>query len=139
MVAPNPVFKKHLQQTWKGQAETFKRYRRLGNVFPEDLPPNQCDRIHAQILRVCEKRYGTDFWPDFFKEICKEKVRLANAAQLGDRDLIRNKRYQITIECFDRLPRIEFKNMLDKYQISLTTDVKSLHPEEPGWNRKFVP
>ena len=29
--------------------------------------------------------------------------------------------------------------MLNDNQISLTTAVKSLHPTEPGWNRRFMP
>ncbi len=135
----NPIFRKSLQSTWKSQAETFKRYRQSGYIFPKDLPPNKCDRIHAYLLRICEKKYGLKFWPDFFSEIRKERVGLKEALELSDGDLIRNRRYQITIECFDRLEGLKFKDILKKSRISLTTDVKALHPEETGWNRKLVP
>jgi len=60
------------------------------------------------------------------------------AVKAGDADDIRNERYQITIDCFERLKGLNFKKMLQKYKISLTTDVKSLHPTESEWNRKFI-
>ena len=69
------------------------------------------------------------FWRDFFRETKKERARL----RTGDRD----ERYRITIECFDRLPGVDFEKMLQASGISLTTDVKSLNPTKPGWNRKL--
>lgn len=137
-VAANPVLKRNLDETRKQQADTFKRYQQSGYVFPGNIPANLCDRIHAYVLWQCEQKYGPNFWPDFFKEINKEYEPLAAAVSLGEGDKIRNKRYQITIECFDRLKGLNFKEMLRRNQISLTADVKSLHPTDTGWNRKFI-
>ena len=123
----------------KVQIDTFKRYKANGFVFPDDIPANLCDRIHAYILWRCEGKYGPKFWPDFFKQINAEYDKLSAAVALSNGDKIRNERYRITIECFDRLEGVNFKQMLKEYHISLTTDVKSLHPTESGWNRKFYP
>ncbi len=137
-IAQNPIHSNLVKTTRQGQQQTFKQYYDSGYVFPKNLPANQCDRIHAYILWLCESKYGPNFWPDFFKEIHKERVELLSAESLGDNDKIRNKKYQITIDCFDRLPGLEFKQVLNKFQISLTTDVKSLHPTDPGWDRKLI-
>ncbi|MFH1615158.1 MAG: hypothetical protein ABIG61_08765 [Planctomycetota bacterium] len=137
-VAGNPVRIQEVNATRAGQKETFTRYCRAGYVFPEDLPANQCDRIHAWLLYICEKRYGITFWEDFFAQIRREHSNLLSAASLGRAEEIRNRRYQITIDCFDRLPEVNFKKLLEKYQISLTIDVKSLNPMEPSWDRKFI-
>ncbi|GMV93780.1 MAG: hypothetical protein AMXMBFR82_35580 [Candidatus Hydrogenedentota bacterium] len=136
-VASNPVFVQHWTETYQGQASTYQRYVAAGFVLPSDVPANQVDRIHAYILSECERQYGASFWRDAFAEIRKEAQALRDAANAGEDDAIRNKRYQITIECLDRLPGIEFKQMLQNSGISLTTDVKSLHPTEPGWNRRL--
>ena len=90
------------------------------------------------MLWICKRKYGLKFWPDFFKEIRKERENLLAASRLGDTDKIRNRKYQITIECFEKLKGLNFKAMLEKFQISLTVDVKALHPTKPGWDRKFV-
>lgn len=135
-VAGNPILAKAVEATRKGQQETFRRYRAAGNVFPSDLPPNQVDRIHAWILYQCEKAYGPGFWPDFFTEIRKDRERLLDPGVSGDTEE-RNARYRITIDCFDRLKGVSFKKMLSEAGISLTTDVNSLEPEKPGWNRKL--
>jgi hypothetical protein len=137
-VAGNPIHRKQITDTRKEQAETFRRYKQAGFLFPADLAPNLCDRIHAYILWTCEQKYGPAFWPDFFREIRGQDKSLIAAVELGDADKIRNKRYQITIECFDRLKGLDFKKMLQDLRISFTTDVKSLHPTEPGWNQKFI-
>ena len=137
-IARNPIYVRNVQNTRRTQAETFKRYRQLGYVFPEDIAPNLCDRIHAHLLWICERKYGSKFWPDFFKEIKKDRENLLAAAKLGNADKIRNRKYQITIECFDRLDGLNFKEMLNKFRISLTTDIKALHPTKPGWDRKFI-
>ncbi len=137
-VASNPIHKRHVLETREIQMHTFKRYQQLGYVFPKDIAANLCDRIHAHILWRCEQKYGPDFWQDFFQEIHKEHARLKPSVSKGG-DQARNQRYQITVECFDRLQELNFKDMLEKFQISLTTDVKSLHPMEPRWNRKFIP
>jgi hypothetical protein len=62
---------------------------------------------------------------------------LEAAAGLGDSDRVRNTRYQITIECFERLHGLNFKEKLRNSGISLRTDVRSLKPEAPGWNRRL--
>ena len=130
-VAANPVVVQAVQRTHQGQADTYKRYREQRFTFPSDLTPNQVDRIHAYILWECEQQYGPNFWKDFFQEVQKEKQALLDA------DDDRDRRYQITVECFNRLSGINFKQRLIDNQISLTRDIKSLKPEEPGWNRKL--
>ncbi len=137
-VASNPIFLRNLKDTRKNQRITFNNYKKGGYIFPEDVPANKCDRIHAYLLWRCERKYGRNFWPDFFKEIRKEYANLRDAVKLGNRDKIRNKRYQIVVDCFDRLEGLDFKTMLKIAKISLTTDVKALHPKEPRWDRRFI-
>ena len=137
MIADNPIFQRALRDTRRGQAETYRRYRAAKNTFPADLPPNQCDRIHAYLLHQCERKYGSRFWPNFFKATRARQKDLAATAAIGDSDERRNARYQITIECFEQLEGVDFKGLLRESGISLTTDVKSLYPEKPGWNRKL--
>lgn len=137
-VAGNPVFAAHLRATREAQKRTFTEYVSNGYVVPSELPPNLCDRIHAWILYQSASRYGPRFWHDFFREVRSQKEALAAAAGLGDGDKIRNARYQITIACFDRLPGLDFKSTLRANGISLTTDVKSLRPEAPGWDRRLT-
>ena len=137
-VAGDPILTRQINQTRAEQKETFQRYIKSGYTFPKDLPGNLCDRIHAHLLWVCEQRYGPDFWRDFFKQVLEERENLKASVELKDPDKIRNKKYQITIECFDRLKKTGFKSLLEKNQISLTTDIKSLHPADPNWDRKFL-
>lgn len=136
-VASNPIFVQDWTATYQNQADTYQRYVAAGYVLPADVPPNLVDRIHAYILAECERQYGPSFWKDCFAEIRKEASALRDAIQLGDGDPVRNERYRITIGCIDRLPGLDFKQMLQNSGISLTTDVKSLHPTEPGWNRRL--
>ena len=130
-VAANPVVAHAVQVTRQGQTETFQRYREQGCTFPSDIEPNQVDRIHACILWECEQQYGPDFWKDFFKEARKAQGDFLRAS--GDRD----RRYQVTVECFNRLSGLNFKQRLTDNQISLTRDIKSLKPTEPGWNHRL--
>lgn len=129
-VAGNPVLRAKLERTRRDQAETFRRYMSAGGVFPADLPPNQVDRIHGCILWECEREYGPSFWADVFTELRAEHGRLFIA---GGRDA----RYRITIECFDRLAGLDFIGKLQRAKISVVTDVKSLNPTQPGWNRRL--
>jgi hypothetical protein len=137
-IAGNPILNTSLKATREEQKKTFDRYMKNGCVFPKDLPANLCDRIHAWILHQAETKYGPRFWPDFFREIRKENQSLSDAIKLKGDDNIRNARYRITIACFDRLPGLNFQKMLKDSGISLTTDVKSLHPEAPAWNRRLT-
>ena len=137
-VAGNPILTADLRATRAGQERTFTQYVKAGRVFPKDLPANQCDRVHAWILRQCALKYGPCFWNDFFREVRSQKLALTDAVRLGDGDKIRNARYQITVACFDRLPGLGFRKTLKDNGISITTDVKSLHPEAPGWNRRLA-
>lgn len=137
-VAPNPIFAKQVSDTRQGQSQTLARYRAAGYVFPKDLEANQCDRIHAYLLYLCEQRYGPKFWPDFFAEVLKDQEKLNNAVNLPEAQ-IRDERYRITVDCFDRLPKLNFKKMLESNHISTTVDVKSLHPTEPAWDRRLEP
>jgi len=137
LVASNPIHTQHVADTRRAQAETFQRYRDLGDVFPPDVPANLVDRIHAHLLWQCEQQYGPSFWPDFFREVRSQSTRLRDAVHLGGGNAIRDERYRITIECFDRLAGLDFKGMLQENGISLTTDIKSLAPTEAGWDRKL--
>ncbi len=136
-VAGNPIHQKSLVNARKKQAETFAEYKRLNNTFPKDIPPNLCDRIHAHLLHECEKQYGRRFWPNFFKEIRNSRDQLLAASRSKHAVERRDARYRITVDCFDRLMKGQFKKMLQEHGISLTTDVKSLQPKRPGWNRKL--
>jgi len=138
-VADNPILRKQIRETRAGQQRSYSRYVQNGLVLPADIPANQCDRIHAWILWQCERAYGPTFWKDFFREIRKEAQPLKDAVHQGDGDRIRNARYKITVDCFDRLSKnLVFKERLKKAGISTTVDVKSLHPEKPGWNRRLT-
>ena len=137
-VSANPIFAREVQDTRKRQAETFQRYKLAGGRFPEDIENNLVDRIHAHVLWQCEQEYGPNFWTDFFRQVNSVQDALKGAVQLGDGDAIRNARYQITLDCFDRLPGLRFKERLQQAYISLEKDVKSLHPTEPGWNRRLT-
>ena len=137
-VAGNPIMTENLRATRGQQQKTFNQYVQNGYRVPKELPANLCDRIHAWLLYQCRLKYGPLFWHDVFVHIRQQKPALAAAAQLGDGDQIRNQRYQITIACFDQLPGLEFKKHLSNLHISLKTDVKSLHPESPGWNRQLT-
>jgi hypothetical protein len=137
-VAGNPILAGHLKETRAVQRETFQRYLRAGYLFPEDLPGNLSDRIHAYVLWMCEQRYGPNFWQAFFREIQKERENFEAVKYLRDPDKVRNRKYQITVECFDRLPKVEFRKLLDKYHLSQTTAIKSLRPTEQNWDRKFL-
>jgi ankyrin repeat protein len=136
-VAGNPIHGQQVADTRKRQESTYNRYVNGGYVFPKDLEANQCDRIYAWILWQCEQEYGTQFWPDFFAQARKQKQALSNAGSLGDGDAVRDARYRITVACFDALPRLRFSDRLRAAHISLKTDVKSFHPTDPGWNRRF--
>jgi len=136
-VAGNPYHTKFIKQTREEQEKTFKRYVALGFTFPSDIPSNLVDRIHAYLLYQCEQKYGQNFWKDFFKEVNKHKKELDDAVRLNNDDAIRNERYHITVECFNVLQGINFKELLEKNGISTTTDIKSLHPTNLNWNRKL--
>ncbi len=135
-VAPNPIFARSLAQTRKTQADTFRRYKAAANTFPADIESNLCDRIHAFLLWQAELRYGPEFWPDFFNQVRDARATFAEANKAGG-DENRNARYRVTVACFDKLPKLDFKKILSDNGISLTTDVKSLRPTDAGWNRKL--
>ncbi len=134
-VAGNPLLSEHVRNTRKEQKKTVRRYIANRFVFPKDIPGNKVDRIHAWILWRCERAYGPSFWRDFFQEIRKERKALKDALHLKGADARQNKRYQITVECFDRLPGVNFKKRLQRLNISLKTDIMSLHPEKAHWDR----
>jgi len=136
-VANNPIFAQHVLATRKKQEETFARYKANNCTFPSTIPANLCDRVHAYLLWQCHQKYGPDFWKDFFALVLEKQEQLAKASLLGTDDEKRNARYQITVDCFDRLPGVGFKKLLVTNGISLAVDVKSLHPTDPGWNRKL--
>lgn len=137
-VADNPIFEASLQSTRQGQKDTYNRYMAAGGVLPSDVEANQVDRIHAYILWQCEQRYGPRFWPDFFAQARAQQAALAQAVNApGGDDGVRDLRYQLSVDCFDRLPGLGFKELLQSSHISLTHDVRTLRPTEPGWNRRL--
>ena len=145
-LAGNPIFAEQIASTRRTQVETFGQYRSLHNTFPADIPGNVSDRIHAYLLFECERNYGPDFWKDFHAEIRSAYPRLREAeCSTTDRDERRNKLYQITLECLSKLDAKHrllddtrgFTEMLREYGISLTRDLKSLHPTDESWNRKL--
>lgn len=136
-VASNPTNAKGIEAGKKIHAERFARYRKEGNTWPKDLAPNLCDSVHAHLLRQCEAAYGATFWPDFFREIRKDRPALTVASRTGTGDERRDARYRLTVECLDRLMQGKFKPMLKESGVSLTTDVKSLKPLDRNWNRKL--
>ena len=72
-VAGNPYLSGLHILTREGQEETFKQYLKDGFVFPANIAPNLCDRIHALLLYEASSGYGSKFWPDFFREIKKRR------------------------------------------------------------------
>ncbi|MBC7979516.1 MAG: hypothetical protein H7Y36_03025 [Armatimonadetes bacterium] len=136
VVAPNPIHRQSVVETQLNQDRTFQRYLAAGRIFPADLSGDQADRLHAYLLRKCEQKYGPKFWPDFFTEVRKQHAAFsAPEAQGESRGL--NERYRITVDCFDRLPGLGFKNILQNSGISTTVAIQSLKPTQPGWNRKL--
>lgn len=136
-VANNAIWQRSLQDTRKQQADTFAKYRQLDFTFPPEIESNLCDRIHGHLLWQCEQRYGASFWKDLFKQIRAARDPLEAAGSIAGDDNKRNERYRITVDCFDKLAGVNFKKLLESHHISTTVDVKSMHPTDPGWNRKF--
>lgn len=136
-VAGNPTNSKGIEAGKKTHADRFARYRKGGNIWPKDLPPNLCDSVHAHLLRQCEAAYGATFWPDFFREIRNDRPALAAASRIGTANERRDARYRLTVDCLDRLMQGRIKPMLTESGVSLTTDVKSLKPLDRNWNRKL--
>ncbi len=135
-VASNPIYQRQLAETQHNQDLTYQRYMAAGRTFPADLAGDQADRLHAWLLRKCEQKYGPQFWPDFFAEVRKQQAAFsAPEAQGESRGL--DARYRLTVECFDRLPGLEFKKLLEQTGISTTVAIQSLKPTQPGWNRKL--
>lgn len=137
IVAPNPIFLRSIQQARLEQLQTYRQYEKLKLKFPPDIPANKVDRIHAYLLWQCEKKYGPEFWKDFFVNVREKAKDFQESKKLKGDNTKRNHRYRISVDCFDALDKIEFKKMLSKAAISLTTDIKSLDPESPDWNRKL--
>lgn len=148
-VAGNPILTRHLQETRQRQFENFQRYVQAGYVLPRDVPANLCDRIHACILYQAEMQYGPGFWPDVFARIREQKDALAVTIHLRDSDECHNARYRITVDCFDKLDKIHFKDRLRQAHISVTTHIvedshsndgaKAIHTINPNWDRRFLP
>ncbi len=135
-VAPNPVTQRAYEAALAERIQVFQRYRALGNVFPPDLDPSLVDGIFAAFLFECEQAYGPAFWTDAFREIGAARPALLEAGALPEAQ-IRDARYRITVDCLDRLPGLRFKERLSAYGISAGTDVKSLNPESPRWDRRL--
>ncbi len=84
----------------------------------------------------CERQSAPKLWHDFFSEVRKQQAAFsAPEAQGESRGL--DARYRLTVECFDRLPGLNFKKLLEWSGISTTVAIQSLKPTQPGWNRKL--
>jgi hypothetical protein len=138
-VAGNPALTRHVQEARQEEKETFQRYVRAGYVFPRDIEANLCDRIHGWILYQAEQQYGPGFWPDFFANIRRQRDSLAEAAKIADEGENRNTRYRITVDCFDKLGKVHLRDALRRAHVSVTTDIKALHPTDPSWDRHYTP
>jgi hypothetical protein len=135
-VAPNPIHQRQVAETQHNQDLTYQRYMAAGQTFPADLRGDQADRLHAYLLRKCEQQYGPKFWPDFFAEVRKQQPAFsAPEAQGESRGL--DARYRLAVGCFDCLPGVNFKKLLEQNGISTTVAIQSLKPTQPGWNRKL--
>jgi hypothetical protein len=130
-VTGNPYFRDRRERGRKALKETMRRYIEGGYVFPENIPGSVSDRIHHEILYQCEEKYGPYFLRDFFTEVRNQRDRLRSADG--------NTRYQITIDCFDRLPGLKFRELLSDLRISDKTSWYSLRPSRPDWDRRFIP
>ena len=137
IVAPNPIHKRQVGQTRQGQRRTYRRYMAGGKTFPRDIPPNQVDRIHAHLLWTCERKYGPDFWSDFFTEVRRERASFSAPEARGESSGL-DVRYRLTVECFDRLVGLNFRKLLEHNGISTNVAIQSLKPEKPGWNRRLM-
>ena len=136
LVAPNPIHRQSVTETQQNQDRTYQRYMAASQTFPPDLSGDQADRLHAYLLRKCERQYGTNFWRDFFAEVRKQQPAFAAPAAQGESRGL-NERYRLTVECFNRLPGLNFKKLLEQNGISTTIAIQSLKPTQPGWNRKL--
>ncbi len=136
LVAPNPIHRQSVTETQQNQDRTFQRYMAARQTFPADLSGDQADRLHAYLLRKCEGQYGTNFWRDFFVEVRAQQAAFSAPAAEGESRGL-NERYRLTVECFDRLPGLDFKQILQRSGISTTVAIQSLKPTQPGWNRKL--
>jgi hypothetical protein len=136
VVAGNPIHTAKVSEVLAADAATYRQYRSIGYALPKNLPSNQCDRIHIHLLWECERRYGGDFWVDFFKEVRKERPELLAAVNLGGSDVVRNERYRLTVDCFNRLEGLDFKKLLEDDRISTTVAIKTLARKD-GWNRHY--
>ena len=135
-VAPNPIHQRGVAETQQNQDQTYQRYMAANETFPADLRGDQADRIHAYLLRKCEQQYGPRFWHDFFAEVRKKQTDFSAPEAQGDSRGL-DVRYQLTVECFDRLPGLNFKKLLERSGISTAVAIQSLKPTQSGWNRKL--
>lgn len=135
-IARNALHDKNVAQTHKSQEETYRQYLATGQTVPTALPWNMADRIHAWLLYRCEQQYGPAFWGDFFKEVRKEREAFLDAETQGP-DNGRDARYKLTLQCFDRLPGVNFTQLLQQNGVSTVVDLSSLNPGDPNWNRKL--
>jgi hypothetical protein len=135
-VAANPIHKQSVVETKRQQDQTYQRYIAAGQTFPVDLGGDQADRIHAYVLRKCEQQYGPNFWSDFFAEVRRQQTAFSAPEADGESQGL-DARYRLTVECFDRLPGLHFKKLLQESGISTTNAIQSLKPTQRGWNRKL--
>lgn len=135
-IAPNPIYQHSLTETQQSQDQTYQRYMAGGQIFPADLSGDQADRIHAYLLRKCERQFGPKFWYDFFAEVRQAQAAFSAPETQGESRGL-DVRYRLTVECFERLPGLHFKKVLEDSGVSTTVAIQSLKPTQPTWNRKL--
>ena len=93
----------------------------------------RADRIYKHFLHECEKRYGPQLWADFFDEVRRDKVVFDQAAW-GD------ERRRATVNCFDRLEGLDFRENLRKWRISDKTSLYTFGyvVKQEDWDRRLI-
>jgi len=120
--------------------KTVEDYRAAGYMYPKDYPAQGIDRLYAYILRTCEAKYGPDFWPHFWREVRKDREQFAATSAIQEKYEMLDARHRLAVECFDRLPGVEFKKMLSELQVSATTSGYSLiRGKFLDWDRRYIP
>jgi len=132
-LVPTPEFRERRANWRKGQNyTTLMQYVENGYVMPARYRPGQTDRLYKAVLKLCEVEYGENLWRDFFAEARKRRTQLL----LGDRDEM----HRIIVDCFDRLPGLEFRKILRKYRFSDKTSLATICKQK-DWeqDRRFIP
>jgi len=119
-----------------GNRQTVADYIANGYRLPDkpNYPPVTSYRIYQVLLDDCEKAYGPDLLKDFFTEVRKTRTPIK-----PDSPTDYSKRLQLTVECFDRLPGLNFRERMRKLRLSQRTTWYSLYGKTREWGGKLLP